>query len=86
MCVVNILCTFHIFMYGYVTCGIVVSEFVFQSRNYVHPWKRYEPPYSYGGARGGMVIVVGNRHGDTSSNPRQELSHFRIALIPLGKV
>ena len=36
-------------------CGIVVSEFVFQSRYYVHfsgkyPWERYEPPYppSYG--------------------------------------
>ena len=23
----------------------------------------------YGGARGVMVIVVGNEHGDTSSNP-----------------
>ena len=31
-------------------CGIVVSEFVFQSHYYVHFWKRYEPPYppSYG--------------------------------------
>ena len=36
-------------------CGIVVSEFVFQSCYYVHfrakyPWERYEPPYppSYG--------------------------------------
>ena len=24
--------------------------------------------YSYGGARGVMVIVIGNGHGDTSSN------------------
>ena len=32
-------------------CGIVVREFVLQSRYYVHfrantPWERYEPPYS----------------------------------------
>ena len=33
---------------------------------------------NYGGARGVMVIVVGNGHGDTSSNPGQ-------ALILLGK-
>ena len=39
-----------------------------------------------GGARGIMVIVVGNGHGDTSSNPEQEWLHFHIALIPLGKV
>ena len=25
-----------------------------------------------GGARGVMVIVVGNAHGDTSSNPRRD--------------
>ena len=36
-------------------CGIVVSEFILQSRYYVHfwtkyPWESYEPPYpsSYG--------------------------------------
>ena len=29
-----------------------------------------------GGARGVMVIVVGNEHGDTSSNPGQDLLHF----------
>ena len=33
-----------------IDCGIVVSEFVLQSRYYIHfraknPWKRYEPPY-----------------------------------------
>ena len=31
-----------------------------------HPWEKYE---SNGGARGVMVIVVGNGLGDTSSNP-----------------
>ena len=36
------------------------------------------------GPRGVMVIVVGNGHGDTSSNPG--LIAFHIALIPLGKV
>ena len=25
-----------------------------------------------GGARGVVVIIVGNRHGDTSSNPEQD--------------
>ena len=29
-----------------------------------------------GGARGVMVIVVGNRHGDTSSNPGPGYLHF----------
>ena len=38
------------------------------------------------GARGVMVIVVGNWHGDTSSNPGRDWLHFHIALIPLGKV
>ena len=29
-----------------------------------------------GGVRGVMVIVVGNGHGDTSSNPGQDWLHF----------
>ena len=37
------------------------------------------------GARGVMVIVVGNGHDDTSSNPGWDIA-FHIALIPLGKV
>ena len=28
------------------------------------------------GARGVMVIVVGNRHGNTSSNPQRDWLHF----------
>ena len=32
--------------------------------------------WSYGGARGVMVIVVGNGHGDTSSNPGRDWLHF----------
>ena len=55
---------------------IIVKEFKPQLCYYV---------YFCGGARGVMVIVVGNEHGDTSSNPRQDIA-FPIALIPLGKV
>ena len=29
-----------------------------------------------GGARGVVVIVVGNGHGDTSSNPGRDSLHF----------
>ena len=32
--------------------------------------------YIYGSARGVMVIVVGNGHGDTSSNPGRDWLHF----------
>ena len=37
-------------------------------------------------ARGVMVIVLGNGHGDTSSNSGLDWLHVHIALIPLGKV
>ena len=30
------------------------------------------------GSRGVMVIVVGNGHGDTSSNPGRDLFHFTL--------
>ena len=30
----------------------------------------------FGGARGVMVIIVGNGHGDTSSNPGRDWLHF----------
>ena len=30
----------------------------------------------YGGARGVMVIIIGNGHGDTSSNPGRDWLHF----------
>ena len=32
--------------------------------------------YIYYGARGVMVIVVGNGHGNTSSNPGRDWLHF----------
>ena len=41
---------------------------------------------TFGCACGVMVIVVGNEHGDTSSNPRRGLFAFHIVRIPLGKV
>ena len=34
------------------------------------PWKYH------GGARGVVVIVVGNEHGDSSSNPGRDWLHF----------
>ena len=37
------------------------------------------PPTTHficGGARGVIVIVVGNEHGDTSSNPERDWLHF----------
>ena len=30
------------------------------------------PPITIGGARGVMVIVIGNEHGDTVSNPGRD--------------
>ena len=32
--------------------------------------------FYFGGARGVVVIVVGNGHGDTSSNPGRDWLHF----------
>ena len=32
--------------------------------------------YTTGGARGVVVIVVGNGHGNTSSNPGRDWLHF----------
>ena len=36
-------------------------------------------------ARGVMVIVVGNGHGDTSSNPGRDPLYFTNSTITLGK-
>ena len=38
-----------------------------------------------GGARGVMVIVVGNGHGDTSSNPGWDWLHFSHSTNTFGK-
>ena len=35
-------------------------------------------PRAKGGAYGVMVIIVGNGHGDTSSNPRRDWLHFTL--------
>ena len=32
--------------------------------------------FKFGGAHGVMVIVIGNGHGEPSSNPRQGCLHF----------
>ena len=43
----------------------------------LHPRDDVDRQYvSRRGARGVMVIVVGNGHGDTSSNPQRDWLHF----------
>ena len=41
-----------------------------------YSWERHKPLHPGGGARGVMVIVVGNEHGGTSSNPGWDWLHF----------
>ena len=36
----------------------------------------YQVMPTAGGARGTMVIIIGNEHGDTSSNPGRDWLHF----------
>ena len=40
------------------------------------PWRLIMPLNKETRARGVMVIVVGNGHGDTSSNPGRDWLHF----------
>ena len=42
--------------------------------------------FTFGGARGVMVIVVGNGHDSSSFKSWTILIAFHIALIPLGKL
>ena len=53
-------------------CDITISEFEHNSRYYI----LVQTNTVYGGARGVMVIVVGNGHGDSSSNPGRDWLHF----------
>ena len=40
-------------------------------------WRQHHTRHQlFGGARGVMVIVIGNGHGDTSSNPGRDWLHF----------
>ena len=50
------------------TCGLFNKEYEFLPQALAIR--------STGGARGVMVIVVGNGHGDTSSNPGRDWLHF----------
>ena len=43
-------------------------------------WRHLFIMYIIGGARGVIVIVVGNEHGDTSSNPGRDWLHFTNTL------
>ena len=38
--------------------------------------RMYHKASFFGGARGVIVVVVGNEHGDTSSNPGRDWLHF----------
>ena len=58
----------------------------FMEERYQGRWGCKYDDWLLGGARGVIVIAVGNEHGDTSSNPGRDWLHFHIALIPLGKV
>ena len=42
------------------------------------PLVTYTIKENFGGARGVMVIVVGNGHGDASSNPGRDWLHFTL--------
>ena len=39
-------------------------------------WEKWRCPWCYGNARGVIVIVVGNGHGDSSSNPGRDWLYF----------
>ena len=45
-------------------------------QNYIQSVRRSSVKKIYGGARGVRVIIVGNGHGDTSSNPGRGWLHF----------
>ena len=47
---------------------------------HIHP---YSFQIIYGGARGVMIIVIGNGYGDTNSNPGLEWLHFTEHKNPL---
>ena len=72
-------------------CGIVVREFVLQSRNYVHfrvkyPWERYEPPYppSYGSNStttvllGAMALALNNLKRVDMPLNKEEIENNRV--------
>ena len=59
--------------------------FIIDSRDHLSPiWWWSMVPYHLlcvnGGARGVVVIAVGNEHGDTSSNPGRDFSHSTNTL------
>ena len=52
------------------SCPSLVMQTVYSTAPYVHVI------YLGRGARGAIVIVVGNGHGDTSSNPERDWLDF----------
>ena len=71
----------HIYIYIYIYINRVIQR---EKNKYGISKVVYIYIYIYICDHGVMVIVVGNGHGDTSSNPG--LIAFHIALIPSGKV
>ena len=63
--------------YHYMGCNKVLI-FVIRNRSFTRSLKSFKLQFAYikRGARGVMVIVVGNGHGDTSSSPGRDWLHF----------
>ena len=60
-------------MYFTITVGFRVSDI---SKETSKPYCIYHTGYKLNSACGVMVIVTGNGHGDTSSNPGWDWLHF----------
>ena len=59
----------YIYIYIYIHMGLLILE---KTYTYIYRLR----PQSKQGARGVVVIAVGNEHGDTSSNPGRDWLHF----------
>ena len=61
-------------MFTWIVCDTEKYLKPFNFFTYVYKW--YISNIYLGGARGVMVIVIGNGHSDTGSNPGQDWLHF----------
>ena len=76
------------YIYIYIYIYIRITEIIYREFTYRIIWMdpTQNHPDDQVSARGVMVIVVGNGHGDTRSKSWTKLIAFHIELIPLGKV
>ena len=65
----------HIYIQLYIHKYMLTYQFRY-TPTYIHIHTHMLYMLTHGGARGVMVIVVGNGHGDTSSNPGWDWLHF----------